>query len=141
MLDLDIIADDRLVRKQFQGSKMQRNTRCETICLATCHFAQIISILLLAHLKVIGFARHLSSRLRLGLEQSLRRSWTYPLVDYLTRILHDSQPVRQYVYMRLRGLWMRDYTPKEKARIAAGALTSVVIVGWLIVLAGAFLAR
>ena len=26
------------------------------------------------------------------------------------------------------------YTPKEKARISAGALTSVVIVGWLVVL-------
>jgi hypothetical protein len=34
---------------------------------------------------------------------------------------------------------MRDYTPKEKARITAGALTSVVIVGWLVVLALAFL--
>src|ERR1017187_1405105 len=28
----------------------------------------------------------------------------------------------------------RAYTPKEKARISAGALTSVVIVGWLVVL-------
>jgi hypothetical protein len=35
---------------------------------------------------------------------------------------------------------MRDYTPKEKARITAGALSSVVIVGWLVVLALAFLA-
>jgi hypothetical protein len=34
---------------------------------------------------------------------------------------------------------MRDHTPKEKVRITAGALASVVIVGWLIVLAIAFL--
>jgi hypothetical protein len=34
---------------------------------------------------------------------------------------------------------MREYTPKEKAKIAAGALTSVVIMGWLVVLALAFL--
>jgi hypothetical protein len=34
---------------------------------------------------------------------------------------------------------MRDYTTKEKAKITAGAVTSLVIVGWLIVLALAFL--
>jgi len=34
---------------------------------------------------------------------------------------------------------MREYTPEEKAKIGAGALTSVVIVGWLVVLALAFL--
>jgi hypothetical protein len=34
---------------------------------------------------------------------------------------------------------MRDYTPKEKSRMTAGALTSEVIVGWLVVLALAFL--
>jgi hypothetical protein len=34
---------------------------------------------------------------------------------------------------------MREYTSKEKARITAGALISVVIVGWLIVLALVFL--
>jgi len=30
---------------------------------------------------------------------------------------------------------MRDYTTKEKAKISAGAIVSVVIVGWLVVLA------
>ena len=35
---------------------------------------------------------------------------------------------------------MRPYTMKEKARITAGAVTSLVIVGWLVVLALAFLA-
>jgi hypothetical protein len=34
---------------------------------------------------------------------------------------------------------MRDYAPKEKARIAAGAAASLVNVGWLVVLATAFL--
>jgi hypothetical protein len=35
---------------------------------------------------------------------------------------------------------MRAYTFKEQARIAAGAVASLVIVGWLLVLAIAFLA-
>jgi hypothetical protein len=35
---------------------------------------------------------------------------------------------------------MRAYTFKEKARITAGAVASLVIVGWLLVLAIAFLA-
>jgi hypothetical protein len=30
---------------------------------------------------------------------------------------------------------MRDYTTKEKAKITAGAFASLVIVGWLVVLA------
>jgi hypothetical protein len=34
---------------------------------------------------------------------------------------------------------MRDYTFKEKAGIMAGAATALVIVGWLAVLATAFL--
>lgn len=34
---------------------------------------------------------------------------------------------------------MRGYTKKEKARIAAGAVASLIIVGWLVVLAIAFL--
>ena len=34
---------------------------------------------------------------------------------------------------------MRDYTFKEKARITAGAVTALVVVGWLAVLATAFL--
>jgi hypothetical protein len=34
---------------------------------------------------------------------------------------------------------MRPYTSKEKAKIIAGALASLVIVGWLVVLATAFL--
>jgi hypothetical protein len=34
---------------------------------------------------------------------------------------------------------MRGYTTKEKARIAAGTIASVVIVGWLVFLAIAFL--
>lgn len=34
---------------------------------------------------------------------------------------------------------MRDYAPKEKARITAGAVASLVIVGWLVMLAIAFL--
>jgi hypothetical protein len=34
---------------------------------------------------------------------------------------------------------MRDYTAKEKAKITAGALVSLVIVGWLVVLAIVFL--
>jgi hypothetical protein len=34
---------------------------------------------------------------------------------------------------------MRDYTTKEKAKITAGAVTSLVIVGWVVVLALAFL--
>jgi hypothetical protein len=34
---------------------------------------------------------------------------------------------------------MRDYTTKEKAKIPAGAVTSLVIVGWLVVLALALL--
>ena len=34
---------------------------------------------------------------------------------------------------------MRDYTPKEKAKITAGAVTALVIVGWLTVIAFAFL--
>ncbi len=34
---------------------------------------------------------------------------------------------------------MRDYTPKEKAKITAGAVASLVIVGWAVVLALAFL--
>jgi len=34
---------------------------------------------------------------------------------------------------------MRDYTKEEKAKITAGALTSLVIVGWLFVLTLAFL--
>jgi hypothetical protein len=34
---------------------------------------------------------------------------------------------------------MRNYTTKEKATITTGALTSLVIVGWLVVLALAFL--
>jgi hypothetical protein len=36
-------------------------------------------------------------------------------------------------------LCMRPYTPKEKARITAGAVASLVIVGWLVVLALVFL--
>ena len=35
---------------------------------------------------------------------------------------------------------MRGYTFKEKTRITAGAVASLVIVGWLLVLATAFLA-
>jgi hypothetical protein len=34
----------------------------------------------------------------------------------------------------------RPYTPKEKARITAGAAAALVIVGWMLVLAIAFLA-
>jgi hypothetical protein len=34
---------------------------------------------------------------------------------------------------------MRDYTTKEKLKITAGAVASLVIVGWLIVLAIAIL--
>jgi hypothetical protein len=34
---------------------------------------------------------------------------------------------------------MRGYTRKEKAKITAGAVTSLVIVGWLVVLAIALL--
>jgi hypothetical protein len=34
---------------------------------------------------------------------------------------------------------MRGYTTKEKTRITAGAVASLVIVGWLLVLALAFL--
>jgi hypothetical protein len=34
---------------------------------------------------------------------------------------------------------MRDYTFKEKARITAGAAAALVVVGWLAVLAIAFL--
>jgi hypothetical protein len=34
---------------------------------------------------------------------------------------------------------MRAYTAKEKAKITAGAVASLVIVGWLVVLAIAFL--
>jgi hypothetical protein len=34
---------------------------------------------------------------------------------------------------------MRDYTTKEKLKITAGAVASLVIVGWLIVLAIVFL--
>jgi hypothetical protein len=34
---------------------------------------------------------------------------------------------------------MRGYTAKEKAKIAAGAVASLVIVGWVVVLAIAFL--
>jgi hypothetical protein len=34
---------------------------------------------------------------------------------------------------------MRAYTFKEKTRITAGAVTALVIVGWLLVLAIAFL--
>jgi hypothetical protein len=34
---------------------------------------------------------------------------------------------------------MRDYTFKEKARITAGAAAALVVVGWLAVLATAFL--
>ena len=34
---------------------------------------------------------------------------------------------------------MRDYTLKEKARIIAGAVTALVIVGWLAVVALALL--
>jgi len=35
---------------------------------------------------------------------------------------------------------MPDYTAKEKRRITAGAVVSLVIVGWIVVLAIAFLA-
>jgi hypothetical protein len=34
---------------------------------------------------------------------------------------------------------MRPYTPKEKLKITAGAVASLVIVGWAVVLALAFL--
>jgi hypothetical protein len=34
---------------------------------------------------------------------------------------------------------MRDYTTKEKLKITAGAVASLVVVGWLIVLAIVFL--
>ena len=34
---------------------------------------------------------------------------------------------------------MRDYTPKEKAKITAGAVTALVIVAWLAILALALL--
>jgi hypothetical protein len=34
---------------------------------------------------------------------------------------------------------MRDYTTKEKLRITAGAVTSLIIVGWAVVLAIVFL--
>jgi hypothetical protein len=34
---------------------------------------------------------------------------------------------------------MRDYTTKEKVKITAGAVTALIIVGWLVVLALAFL--
>jgi hypothetical protein len=34
---------------------------------------------------------------------------------------------------------MDDYTPKEKAKITAGAVTALVIVGWLAVVALALL--
>lgn len=34
---------------------------------------------------------------------------------------------------------MHDYTPREKAKIAAGAVTAVVIVGWLAIVALALL--
>jgi hypothetical protein len=34
---------------------------------------------------------------------------------------------------------MRDYTFKEKARITAGAAAALIVVGWLVVLATAFL--
>jgi hypothetical protein len=33
----------------------------------------------------------------------------------------------------------RPYTPKEKAKIAAGAVAALVIVGWIVALAIAFL--
>jgi hypothetical protein len=34
---------------------------------------------------------------------------------------------------------MRGYTPKEKAKIAAGAVAALVIVGWLAIIALALL--
>ena len=34
---------------------------------------------------------------------------------------------------------MRGYTTREKLKITAGAVTSLVIVGWIVVLAVAFL--
>jgi hypothetical protein len=34
---------------------------------------------------------------------------------------------------------MRSYTTKEKARVTAGAVASLVIVGWVVVLAIVFL--
>jgi hypothetical protein len=37
------------------------------------------------------------------------------------------------------GRWMRDYTGKEKLKITAGAVTAVVVVGWLAVFAFALL--
>ena len=39
-----------------------------------------------------------------------------------------------------RGVCMRDYTRKEKFKITAGAVTAVVVVGWLAVFAFALLA-
>ena len=38
------------------------------------------------------------------------------------------------------GRWMRDYTRKEKLKITVGAVTAVVVVGWLAVFAFALLA-
>lgn len=40
----------------------------------------------------------------------------------------------------LSGTGMNDYTFKEKARIVAGAVTAVVIVGWLVIIVLAVLA-
>ena len=42
-------------------------------------------------------------------------------------------------YIQGRRFTMRAYTTKEKAKITAGAVASLVIVGWLVVLAIAFL--
>ena len=39
-----------------------------------------------------------------------------------------------------RGFEMRAYTTKEKLKITAGAVASLVIVGWVVVLAIVFLA-
>lgn len=51
-----------------------------------------------------------------------------------------AEPARCYLEGPTEGMAMRDETLKEKARITAGAVAALVIVGWLAIIALALMA-
>lgn len=66
----------------------------------------------------------------IGLSQRARDSAVDFCCIFALMMPISSRPLRQQMY---------DYTSKEKAKITAGAVTALVIVGWLAVIAFAFL--
>ena len=62
------------------------------------------------------------------------------MINDLFTMTGPARPGSAIIEAAEQGIAMRDTTPKEKARITAGAVAALVIVGWLAVIAVALMA-